>query len=154
MIEKIKISELVNQKIEGSDLFLVDIKVSTGNDIHVFVDSPKGVEIEKCVEISRHIEESLDREEEDFALEVSSPGIGHPFKVMEQYHKSVGRNVEIVFTNGQKLQGELKTVNENSITIEYSKKEKPEGAKRPKMVVKNDEIGFDQIKSTKEIIIF
>jgi ribosome maturation factor RimP len=154
MIEKENISELVNQKIEGTGLFLVDIKVSTGNDIHVFIDSPQGIEIEKCAEISRHIEELLDREEEDFSLEVSSPGIGHPFKVINQYHKAIGRNVEVLFNAGQKLQGELKAVNENGITVEYSKKEKPEGAKRPKMVIKNEEIGFDQIKSTKEIIIF
>lgn len=154
MIEKSIIENLVNEKLADTNLFLVEIKIDARNNIMVFVDSPAGVSIDECVDISRHIEHSLDREADDFALEVSSPGIGQPFKVIKQYIKAIGRNVEVLFTDGKKITGILRDANTTGILVEFEAKEKPEGAKRPKMVVKTEPFGFDTIKSVKEVIIF
>lgn len=154
MIDTSIVEKLVNEKIEGTNLFLVEIKVDSRNNISVYVDSPEGVSIDQCVGISRHVEHSFDREEEDFALEVSSPGIGHPFRVLQQYQKAIGKTVDVLKANGEKIQGELKMADEEKITVSFSVKEKPEGAKRPKMVEKTAVISLDEIKATKEIITF
>lgn len=154
MIDTKTVEHLVNEKIQETDLFLVEIKVDARNSIGIFVDSPQGISIDQCVAISRHVEHSLDREAEDFALEVSSPGIGYPFKVIGQYQKAIGQTIEVLYLNGEKLQGKLLDVNEENFTLEYSAKEKPEGAKRPVWVEKEKTIGFAEAKSVKEIIIF
>jgi len=154
MIDVAHIEQLVKEKIEGSDLFLVEVKIDAMNNINIAVDSPTGVDIDSCVSISRHVENSLDREAEDFALEVSSPGIGVPFKVYEQYEKVVGKTVEVLLTNGIKLEGILTELSKEEFKITYSAKEKPEGAKRPKLVEKSRIIKFNEIKNTKEIIAF
>lgn len=154
MIDKAYIEKLVQEKIEGSDLFLVEIKIDTMNNINIYVDSINGVNIVTCVGISRHVESSLDREEEDFSLEVSSPGIGAPFKVFQQYEKVLNKTVEVLFNNGTKLEGTLVALTTKNFTVKYSVKEKPEGAKRPKMVDKESIIDFNEVKSTKEIIAF
>ena len=154
MIEKSIIEQLVREKLEDTELFLVEIKVDPANNISVFVDSVNGVDIVTCVGISKHVELAFDREVEDFAIEVSSPGIGTPFKVIEQYKKVLGKTVEVLFNDGEKLQGVLAVLNDDNFIVEYSVKEKPEGAKRPKMVDKKRDIDFNEIKSTKEIITF
>jgi ribosome maturation factor RimP len=154
MIDKSIIEKLVNEKIEGSDIFLVEVKVDTRNNIMVLVDSPAGLSIGQCADISRHIEGALDRDADDFALEVSSPGIGQPLKVLPQYTKTIDRPVEVLFTDGKKITGILKNANPTSITVEFEAKEKPEGAKRPHKVVKTEPFGFDVIKLVKETIIF
>ena len=154
MIEKNVIEQLVKEKIEGTNLFLVEIKIDSNNSISIFVDSPNGVDVVTCVGISKHVEEAFDREVEDFSIEVSSPGIGIPFKVIEQYEKVLGKTIEVLFKDGEKLQGILAELNNNNFTVEYSVKEKPEGAKRPIMVDKKKIIDFDDVKSTIEIIIF
>lgn len=154
MIDVKIISDLVDEKIQGTDLFLVDIKVDARNNIGIYVDSPEGISIDQVVGISRHVEHSLDREAEDFALEVSSPGIGYPFKVMGQYKKAIGRDIEVLFLNGEKLKGKLLQVTNQNFTFGYSVKEKPEGAKRPIWVEKERITDFNEVKSVKEIIIF
>lgn len=154
MISTELIKSLVEQKIAESNLFLVDVKVDNANNIVVFVDSGQGVDVEQCVAISRHIEDTLDREIEDFALEVSSPGIGYPFKVIEQYTKAIGRTIEVLFLDGIKIDGTLTRVFNDGFEVLYEAKEKSEGAKRPKMVEKNREIKFNEIKSVKETIKF
>lgn len=154
MIDKVTIEALVKEKIEGTEVFLVDVKIDSSNNINVYVDSEKGISVDTCVEISKHVEQSFDREEEDFALEVSSPGIGGAFKVYKQYEKVINKTVEVLFLNGEKVQGTLQNLNKDNFTIEYSVKEKPEGAKRPIWVDKKQTINFSEIKSTKEIITF
>lgn len=154
MIDTKIILNLVSEKIDGTPLFLVEAKVDSRNNISVFVDSPQGVSIDECVAISRHVENALDRDSEDFTLEVSSPGIGDPFRVLKQYQKSIGRTVDVLYKSGKKIQGELMAVTQDEIIVKYSAKEKPEGAKRPKMVEKETQIKFDEIKTTKEIITF
>ncbi len=85
MIDKNTVEQLVNQWLEGKEYFLTDLTVSTDDRIVVEIDHEEGVWIEDCVELSRFIESHLDREQEDFELEVGSAGIGQPFKVLRQY---------------------------------------------------------------------
>jgi len=154
MIDAKQIEQLVADKIQDFDIFLVEIKVNTMNQVQIFLDTPQGISIDQCVEISRFVEESIDREVEDYSLEVSSPGIGDPFKVIEQYKKLIGGTIEVLFLNGVKIQGTLKAVSDTGFTMVYSVKEKPLGAKRPIMVEKEKTIDFSHTKSVKEIIIF
>ncbi len=152
MISVDTIKELVEEKIADSELFVVEIKVDTANNISVFVDSANGVDVKQCIEISKHIEGAFDRDEEDFALEVSSAGIGQPFKVIQQYKKVIGGTIEVLFTDGRKLQGELLEVDIEDFEIKYSVKEKLEGAKRPTLVEKTEKIKYADVKSAKEVI--
>ena len=95
MISKQTVEQLVNQWLDGKDYFLTDISVSSDDRIVVEIDHEEGVWIEDCVELSRFIESHLDREQEDFELEVGSAGIGQPFKVLRQYEIHQGDNVEV-----------------------------------------------------------
>ncbi len=154
MIEKKQIEDIVAGKIADTDLFLVDVKIDTQNNITVVLDSPEGISIDACVVMSQYIESQLDRESEDFALEVSSPGVGQPLKVLQQYTKILNGTIEMLLNNGQKINGILRDANQEGILVEYEAKEKPEGAKRPVKVTKTEPYAFSEIKSVKETIIF
>jgi ribosome maturation factor RimP len=118
------------------------------------IDKPKGVGIEECVEISRYIEERLDREIEDFELEVSSPGLLSPFKVIQQYIKNIGKEVEVLENNGIKHKGILLAVHKNEIELDEHKMVAIEGKKRKQPVIEKNCINFNQIKYSKVIITF
>lgn len=154
MIDKKQIEDIVAGKIEGTDLFLVEVKIDTQNNITVVLDSPEGISIDACVVMSQYIESQLDREQEDFALEVSSPGVGQPLKVLQQYTKILNGTIEMLLNNGLKINGILRDANQEGILVEYEAKEKPEGAKRPVKVTKTEPYAFSEIKSVKETIIF
>jgi len=128
MIEKIKILELVNQALEGSDKFLVNLKITPDNRIYVDIDGDNGVTIDDCIELSRAIESQLDRDEEDFALDVSSAGADQPLKLTRQYRKNIGREVEAVTFDGEKTVGELVAVDEETVTLRTpgTKKQAPQ----------------------------
>ncbi|MDR2963352.1 MAG: ribosome assembly cofactor RimP [Bacteroidales bacterium] len=145
-ITQARIEQLVEQFIEGSDLFLVEVNVSPAAVITVAIDSEQGVDIDRCVALSRHIEGNLNREEEDFELTVASAGLSEPLKVHRQYVKNVGRNVAIVLTNGEKYIGKLTEVTPESITIEYEEtvKTEPKGKKKKVQTQKN--LTFTSIK--------
>ena len=151
MITKEKIQYLI-EEVLSEEQFIVDITVGSGNSISVQVDSDSGISIGRCVEISRHIEHNLDRETEDFSLEVSSPGLTSPFKVLRQYLKNIGREVEVVTVDGEKQKGTLKSADSESFEIEVVVKEKVDGVKVdvPRLVV----YSYDQIKTVKIIISF
>ena len=117
MIEKIKILDLVNQALEGSDKFLVNLKITPDNRIYVDIDGDNGVTIDDCIELSRAIESQLDRDAEDFALDVSSAGADQPLKLTRQLVKNIGREVEAVTFDGQKTVGELTAADEASVTL-------------------------------------
>jgi ribosome maturation factor RimP len=151
MISKEKIQYLVDQAL-SEDMFIVDIAVKTGNSIEVLVDSDTGINIDECIRISRHIEGNLDRDAEDFSLEVSSPGLTQPFKHLRQYQKNIGKKVELVARTGEKEEGILKSVNETGIELDVTAKEKINGAKIP--VTKSKAYSFEQIKTVKLVISF
>lgn len=154
MIEKSKILSLIDEFIEENNVFLVDATISAKNAIVITIDSFDGVPISTCVALSRHIEGNLDREEEDFELQVSSAGIGQPFKVHNQYVKNIGKDVEVLLVSGQKLKGVITQVDEKGIELEYSEKVKIEGKKKKETVVKKEVIEFNDIKTTINLITF
>ena len=154
MIEKSVIASFVDEWLVGKDYFLVDVNVTPDNRIVVEIDHAEGVWIEDCVELSRFIESHLNRDEEDFELEVGSAGIGQPFKVLQQYLSHIGREVEVLHTNGQKFVGTLTAADEEHFTVNILKKVKPEGAKRPKLVEEETTFTYEEIKYTKYLITF
>lgn len=153
MLDKIKIEEIVKEKLDNQT-FLVDIRINKSNVIQVYVDSYEGLSINQCAEISRHLESRLDRDKEDFELQVSSPGLTESFKVREQFLKNIGREVEIITTNAVKLTGTLKKIETDFILLEVSTKEKVEGEKKKKLVTREHQIDFKDIKSAKVVISF
>ena len=128
MIEKIKILEMVNAALEGSDKFLVGIKVTPDNRIYVDIDGDNGVTIDDCIELSRTIESQLDRDTEDFALDVSSAGADQPLKLTRQYRKNVGRELEVVTVDGERAEGTLEDASDEGIVLRTkgTKKQAPE----------------------------
>ncbi|MBR1711972.1 MAG: ribosome assembly cofactor RimP [Alloprevotella sp.] len=149
MIDKNVVGALVAQWLEGKDYFLTDLSVSADDRIVVEIDHRDGVWIEDCVALSRHIEQGLDRDEEDFELEVGSAGIGQPFKVRRQYEIHIDDPVEVVLTGGQKKQGVLLSVSEEGVVLSVREKVKPEGAKRPKLVDVECPVAFSEIKEAR-----
>ncbi len=150
MITKEQITELANQKIEGTSFFLVDVKVMPGNKIEVYVDGDNGIGINDCVELSRHIEKSLDREKEDFSLEVSSPDATKPIKIGRQYIKHVGRDFEVKLNDGTKFSGTLTKVDpDGEITLETIVRENKPIGKGKINVTKQYHIQLSNIKESK-----
>ena len=132
MIDKKIITEAVSKAISGRDIFVVEITVSPANDIVVSLDSMNGLDIDTCVSLSRLIESHLDRDVEDFSLEVGTAGLTSPFKVKEQWIKNIGNDIELLTRDGRKLHGTLVDVaDDDSFTIEFPLKVKREGMKRP-----------------------
>lgn len=154
MIEKSTVCQIVEEWLEGKEYFLVEVTVSPDSRIVVEIDHAEGVWIEDCVALSRHIESRLNREEEDYELEVGSAGIGQPFKVLQQYYIHVGREVEVLTADGRKLTGVLKSADAEHFTVGVQKKIKPEGAKRPQWVEEEETFAYEQIKYTKYLISF
>ncbi len=154
MIDKNFVKNLVEQWLEGKEYFLTDLTISADDRIVVEIDHEEGVWIEDCVELSRFIESHLDREEEDFELEVGSAGIGQPFKVLKQYEIHQGECVEVLTTEGKKLQGTLGDVTPEGFSLTFEEKVREEGAKRPKLVERTVYFSFDQVKQTKYVIDF
>ena len=138
MAEKKMIQELVSEFLKGTGLFLVSVKVSSTNRITVLADKKEGITIDECAAIHRHIENSIDRDKDNFELQVSSPGLDLPFTVIEQYFKNEDRRVEVIDNEGSKQIGKLKNVTEGGFELD-----------------KGSEVlsfNFDQIKSTRVIL--
>ena len=154
MVETNVVSRLVEEKLASSSNYLVDVVIKPGNLIVVEIDSDEAVSIDDCAELSRHLEEHLDRDVEDYELEVGSAGITSPFKVLRQYVKNIGNEVEMLLKNGSKLTGVLKSADENGVVVSVEKKVKPEGAKRKVTVIEDESYTFDEIKYTKYLIRF
>ncbi|TAJ14830.1 ribosome assembly cofactor RimP [Marinilabiliaceae bacterium JC017] len=154
MITTQQIEDLILEKLEADGAYVVELTVNPGNKIVVIIDSEKGVPISYCVEISRLIEHNLDREVEDFSLEVASAGLGQPFKVLRQYHKNVGRLVEVLSNDGEKFEGKLIAVTDNEFSIEIEKKVKVEGKKKKELQVSTHTFKYEGVKFVKDIISF
>jgi len=154
MISKDIVRNSVLSVVRETSIFVVDVRVDGANRISVEVDKPEGITIEECVNISRAVEAGLNRETEDFELEVSSPGLTAPFKVMEQYRKNCGRQVDVVKCDGQKISGLLQHVDDDGIVLEVKTKIREAEQKRPKTVMQPATIKFSDIKTTKVTITF
>lgn len=154
MIDKRVIEQLVEEKLASSSNYLVSVEVQPGNIIVVEIDNDDAVSIDDCVELSRYIEEHLDRDAEDFELEVGSAGITSPFKVLRQYKKNIGNEVEVLTQNGVKLTGLLKSADEEGFVVTVTKQVKPEGAKRKVTIEEDLPYTYNEIKYTKYLIRF
>ena len=154
MIDKKDIKEIIESFIEEKKAFIVELKVSSSNKINIEIDSNEGFSINDCVEVSRLIESKLDREKEDFELEVASAGLSEPFKVIEQYKKNLGKEVETLTNEGIKIKGILSSIKDNGFELEESKMVKVEGKKKKQNIVQKHFFFFDQVKTTKIIIKF
>lgn len=154
MIEKNVVQKLVEDWLEGKEYFMTDLSVEADNRIVVEIDHADGVWIEDCVDLSRYIESRLDRDEEDFELEVGSAGIGQPFKVHRQYENHVGEEVEVLTNEGKKISGILKEVGEENFVVTVAEKVRAEGEKRPHMEERDLRFAFGDVKYTKYVIDF
>ena len=157
MIDKNVVKTLVDKWLEDNSekgYFLVDIQVDDDNKIVVEIDHKDGVVIDDCVSLSEFINDNLDRDKEDYELEVGSAGLTSPLKVKAQYVKNIGNDVEVLTTQGAKLKGMLSEVGDDTFTIKVAKKVKPEGAKRPVIVEEDVTIKYSETKYTKYLIQF
>jgi ribosome maturation factor RimP len=141
-IEKLVATLLADQP----EYFLVQVKIKPTNNVKVFIDGDNGLSIEKCVFYNRQlyklIEETGMYPEGEFSLELSSPGLDEPLRMHRQYTKNIGRDVEVVFTDGTKKDGKLLQVTEADILIENTT------GKGKKAVTQQVVIPFVNIKST------
>lgn len=147
MIEKTKIENLVNEFIEGTGIFIVAVKVSSTGKITVLADTMKGITIDECADLHRHIEKNLDRDSEDFELQVSSPGLDMPLTILQQYYRNEDMEVEVTDTDGTKFRGTLRNVTSGGFELESDIRSK--GKLKEK---KEISFNFDQVKKTKLIL--
>ncbi len=146
MIDKELLTHTITQALEGTDLYLVELRISAGNEINVEIDSDSTVDIDKCVALTRRIEEVFDRDTEDYELEVGSAGLTSPLKVLRQYEKNIGNEMVVLTRDGRKLHGVLSSARSSDptdpravdFTLTVQTKVKEPGAKRP--VMRADEI--------------
>jgi ribosome maturation factor RimP len=149
MPDKENIIAIIKELLADTDKFLVDIIIQPVNRISVFVDGDQGVTIDDCKKISRFLEQKLSEDQEDFELNVSSPGLDRPLKLMRQYKKNIGRGLEIIKVNDEKINGILFRVDESGLEISTSGKEKKKSEEQ-----KNILISFSDIKAAKIKIDF
>ena len=159
MINAKKIQILAEEFLEGTSAFIVDVKVASGNVIRISLENDDRTSITDCVELSRHIEGSFDREEEDFSLDVGSPGLDQPLKVLRQYLKIIGKQIAVNPIDGKKMQGELVSVEEEDgefkgLTLKTREKKRIEGRKATEWVDEEHQFQAGDIEWTKVIISF
>ena len=154
MIDQNVVKNLVEEWLVDKDYFLVDVMVNRDDKITVEIDHADGVYINDCVELSKFIEERLDRDKEDYELEVGSAGLGQPFKVSQQYLNHVGEQVEVLGSDGKKVRGTLKSVDGRDFVVTANEKVKVEGKKRPVAMDVDHKYNMDNVKYTKYLISF
>lgn len=144
MISRERVEELVRGFVQGTDLFLVAVKVSNANKITVLADSFNGLTIDDCVKIHQYLEANLDRSVEDYEMEVSSPGLESPFRVQEQYEKHEGKRVIVLAKDGTRYEGVLKNVTVGGFDLDVEHKVRGKGKE-----IEENSFNFDEIKSVK-----
>jgi len=142
MIQKQEIIDLVDQylQVAESESFLVDVTVSRDNKIVVEIDNDEAVDIDECVEISHYIDEHMDRDKEDFELEVGSCGLTSPLKTLRQYAKFEGEEMEVLMRDGRKLKGTLGATDNEGFDLTWTTKEKVEGKKKKEEVTHEEHL--------------
>ena len=150
---KEKVEQLIAGAVEGTDIFLVKLTVSSSNDINVLLDSDAGLTLSDCRSISRAIESSLDREDEDFSLTVSSAGVGEPL-VLRQYKKNVGRKVRVTLIDGEIIEAKMVAADDKGVKLEWKTREKKPTGKGKITVLNNRLLDYQSIKQTIVLITF
>ncbi len=154
MINAELVSTIVNQNINPAEEFVVEVSVSSSNRILVVLDSEKGITIDRCVAVSRAIEQQFDRDKEDFELEVASAGLSQPLKVLRQFKKNIGREVEVVLQKGDKVKGKLVDAKETDFTIEIQEMIKLEDKKKKQLITRLETLSYNEVKSVTVVISF
>ena len=154
LITTAQIRNIVQEHLEGSDKFIVDVKIGNNNVINILMDGDKGVNIDDCILLSRYVESCLNRDAEDFELNVSSPGAESPVKELRQIVKAIGKVFKVTLADGKELQGVLTEVGNGSFELETSEKIKPEGKKSKQLVITQHRLIFNEIKQLKRVISF
>jgi ribosome maturation factor RimP len=157
MISKNRVKELIEERIEelSNGLFLVELNISSANDISVELDKHEGgVSVEDCVAVSRNVEHNLDREQEDFSLNVSSAGLDKGLRVYPQYKKNIGRKVKVKLLEGGNVEGEMVSATPEKVVVRTTRKERIEGKKKKETIIEDIELSMDEIKQTKIVISF
>ena len=155
MLKESTVQSLIDNGLEErSDLFLIDLKISPDNKISVVIDGDKGVSVEDCIFISRAIEHNLDREEEDFSLEVTSAGATSPLKEVRQFKKNIGRTLLVKLKEQEKIEARLTEADNENVTLEWKAKEPKPIGKGKITVNKQAKIVYDDILEAKVIIKF
>lgn len=155
MIDKELLKQFINEKIADTGLFLVDVAVTTDNEITVELEGyDRDVSIDDCVALNNAVLDAFDRDKEDYQLEIGSAGLTSPFKVKAQYDKNIGNEVEVLTADGKKMHGVLASASDESFAITVEKKVKVEGKKRPELVEETIELKYNEIKYTKYLIQF
>ena len=150
---KEKVEQLIAEGIEGTEIYVVKLTVSSSNDINVLLDSDSGLSLADCRTVSRAIEFDLDREEEDFSLTVASAGIGEPL-VLRQYMKNVDRKVAVTLNDGEVVEAKMIAANDQNIELEWKSREKKPTGKGKITVVNKRIIEHRDIKQTIVLITF
>ena len=154
MIDVKTVTEIAERHLEGSDIYVVECKISPMGEIELLIDSDTAVKLEDCAALNRAIEAELDREVEDYSLMVASAGIGTELKLLRQYNKIIGSSVEVLLKDGIKLLAKLNSANEAGIAISYEEKQTVEGKKRKVTVEVTKEYKWEEIKYVKEYLDF
>lgn len=149
-----KVENLLKEAFqENNSLFLIDLDITKDNKILVVIDGDKGVSVEDCIAVSRKIEHNLDRDEEDFSLEVSSAGVSQPLQLERQYRKNLGRKLQVT-TNNEKIEATLTEANHNGITLNWKAREPKPVGKGKRTVKKEAVLTYDEIVDAKVMITF
>lgn len=152
---KEKVHHLLESALEErSHLFLIELKIGEGNKINVVIDGDNGVNLQDCIDVSRAIEHNLDREEEDFSLEVASAGASSPLQLVRQYRKNLGRKLKVKKISGEVLEAEITAAGDENITLEWKTREPKKIGKGKETVVKQEVIPYNEIKEATVIISF
>ena len=154
-MDKEKIKNLVDIAIaENSELFLIDLQFLPENKIYVEIDGDKGVSLNECIRVSRGVEHNLDREEEDFSLDVLSAGVSRPLSLPRQYKKNLGRNLQVKTTQGQTIEGKITQTTDAEVTLEWKAREPKPVGKGKVTVQKQAVLPYTDIVEAKVMVTF
>ncbi|OYX84003.1 MAG: ribosome assembly cofactor RimP [Flavobacteriales bacterium 32-34-25] len=154
MTFKEKVNTLLQEALEDRpSLFLIDLTITDAFKVIVTLDDDNGVVLQDCIDVSRAVESNLDREEQDFSLEVASVGVGSPLKLVRQYIKNIGRTL-IVTTNTEKIEAELVDANEDFIILSWKAREPKKVGKGKETVQKEQQIPYTEIKEAVVTVTF
>lgn len=154
MIAYDRVLRLIEDKVEGTEHFLVDLQVADNNAIVIVMDGDDGFSIQDCISFNRHMEQSLDRELEDFSIQVASPGLDQPFMNVRQYMKNVGRDVKVKAIGKRPITGKLIQADEAGCVVRTRNKERIEGRKAKQWVEEDFNLAYAEIEETKVVIAF
>ena len=154
-MNKEQIIQAVEQAVAQRGCFLVDVTVSAENDIEIVLEKEEGdVDWEDCAAIDAVVHEAFDQDVEDYALTVSSAGLDRPFKVLRQFQKAIGSQVDVKFKGGKRLIARLLKADENSVTLQYTALEAVEGKKKKEKVEHEEKFQLQEINSVTPYVDF